>query len=577
MKDKCRQGAGSVLVIVLVMLFIIASATIGRSLFTSYVTDKTSKSVHGDLSFILAGNILKESHLRLSFLANSKDAQPELFEDFRSSNHDFTTQIPLGYLPASKEMLKQYEGYKLIDNSIEVKCLSKHPSSRLLPFFHDSYGLLELNASMRHSASGITRTKKEIFGYRTTLTGPPVPLASYTLMIADGLFLVNSYGVNNNANETIDEAISRLTELFTNLQKFATKGAELKIHLDDKADSATSLMSDKYEDAAKEVQKSIDILLQTISLKPEIFVKDFGEQTDSNSRALHYFAKPPMCFYSHEPVINLSDINLPDKLKTRLNMLDDKEKKLAEDSKKLKSFIDSKPQNLSPLSGFTRNLCQSTVDAAKEYEQLLLTDYKGFQDQLIEIGNTSYPDYLKTFMQLSKLDLLRKATTILSEEDDGTGRGINQKLNDFLDSQKRYNGLIFILNGTTEVVINRKFKGRVFLVIERDVAIERATVDDEKFDMVTIACLRHMTLKGPVEASLIPWLTFSSIPGLPIKGNIIFSRINFVSAPPEEVLAGNITYDPRLAGAAGFDGQDFLQHQYISLSPLPVAIDVERR
>ena len=250
MNNKYRQGAGSVLVIVLVMLFIIASVTIGRSLFPSHVADKTSKSVHGDLSLTLARNILREGHLKLSLLANST-LEPNLFKGFRSQEPDFIEEIPLTYLPVSKAMLTQYNGYELINNSVEVKCVSKYPSSKVMPFFHDSYGLFELSASVRHSRSGIFRKTIRIFGYRTTLTAAPVPLSNYTLMIGDGVFLVNSCGIDNDGNKTIDGAISRIYELFTNLQEFATKGNELKKHLNDKADSTLPPLSDKYNDGAK--------------------------------------------------------------------------------------------------------------------------------------------------------------------------------------------------------------------------------------------------------------------------------------------------------------------------------------
>ena len=577
MNIKCRQGAGSVLVIVLIMLFIIASATIGRSLFKSHVADKTSKSVHGDLSLALGRNILKEGHLKLSLLANSTSPST-LFQSFRSDTPSFEEEIPLTSLPVSKAMLAQYSGYKLLDDIIEIKCISKYPSSKVMAFSHDTYGIFELSASIRHSRSGTFRKTTRIFGYRTTLTAAPVPLSNYTLMIGDGVFLINSCGIDNDANKTIDGALTRISDLFANLEEFKEKGDELKKHLDDKADSALPPLSGKYSDGAREVQKSIDILEQTIPLKPQIIIRDFGVETDTNPKALHYFAKPPMCLYSQEPQLNLEDINLPDKLKNRLEIINKKEKHLARDAASLKLFIDSKPHNLGPLSELTNKFCKSTINTAKAYEKLLLKDYKGFQDRLIEIGSTSYPHYLKAFLQLSKMDLLRKATAIISDQDDGTGRDVNQKLNDFLDKEERYNGLIFVLNGTTEIIINRKFKGRIFLVIERNLTIEQATIDDEKSDMLTICCLRHMALKGPVEASLIPWFSFTSIPGIPIKGNIIFSRINFISGPPEEVLAGSISYDLRLSGASGIgDIETFNKHQYVSISPLPLAANVERR
>ena len=328
MKKQAQKGAGSIVVIVLVMLFVIATITIGRSFFTSFVADKTSKSVHGDISYILARNILKEGRQTLQILANSKALQPSLFDKFHNKNTKFTESLSLKTLPFSQKLLLQYPGYEILDNNIIINGISKYPASKILPFFHDSFGLVELNVTVRHLQSGISRNAKEIFGYRNTLTAAPIPLSNYTLLIADGVFLVNCGGVDNDANKTIDAANSRIKELYTKLQEFIDKGNELKTYLDDKAGSSNPLVSAKYEKATNEVQKSINIFSKTNQKKPTIIVKDFGEATETDKQTLHYFAKAPMCFYSREPQFDLSQINLPDQLKKRLKTLDDKEKKL---------------------------------------------------------------------------------------------------------------------------------------------------------------------------------------------------------------------------------------------------------
>jgi len=430
---------------------------------------------------------------------------------------------------------------------------------------------------VKHLPTGTIRQKSQTYEYRTTLTAPPVPLAGFTLLIGDGVFLINSNAIDNDANKTIKLAVERINSLFSTLSEFAEQGEAMKTVLKDKASSSLSPKSDKYDDAADEVEECIRYLNDTNQQKPVITVKDFGQSTETEPKSLHYFAKAPMCLYSRKPQINLKELNLPDKVKFRITQIEKGEKQLAIIAKKMKAFIDRKPDNLSKLTNLTSQLCRQTLETSKDYENLLLKDYKEFQDNLSEIGPVSYPDYLESFLQLSKTDLLSKATDVISNDSDGTGRDINQKFNDFLDTRKRYSGLLFVLNGNTELEINREFKGRLFIVVEKNVLITSATINNDKTDLTTIASLGHMSLQGPVEASLIPWFTFSSVPELPIKGNLIFSRLNFVKAPPEEVLAGKITYDSKLSGASGQNVDLFKNHQYVHIFPTPVAIDIKRR
>ncbi len=85
-----------------------------------------------------------------------------------------------------------------------------------------------------------------------------------------------------------------------------------------------------------------------------------------------------------------------------------------------------------------------------------------------------------------------------------------------------------------------------------------------------------MALIGPSEASLIPLNIFTSVPAIPLKGNIIFGRLSFVGGSPEEVLGPEITYDPLLNETTGLDSDLFQKHQYVSLSPATLANVIER-
>ena len=572
---KLRSGAGVVLVIILVLLCIIAVVVMGRSYFSSFVSSRTSKAAYGDLALLLSENALTEAHFRLGALAN--DPSSNIYKLFRNERGAFDGEIPLSKLPALVEDLKRYKTFTMPEAAVSMEVHFQAPMSRELPVPHDRYGSLKLTAEIYHDKTGVVRRVSETYDFKVNLTAPPRYFDTYTFFAADAKFLINAYALDGQANKSIDGSINRMKELFDKNEEFI-QTIDKAILAVEKAKSKAITGKSQYDDAIDNLKKSKQIIQATQSKWLKATVQQFGTDTTGVTDTLHYFSEPPMCVYSFADEIELDDLNLPDKVKTRMAAIRKGEKDYQKAGQACHDFLKPKPTNLSPLPPLIQTFSDASFALAKEYHSLLVEDYKGFQDLLVEVGNNTCEKLLPFINQFKKKDLLRKATAIISEGDFhklGDKRSISQKFNDIFDDRDSYSGLLYVYNPTEDLIIDRQFKGRVVIVVDGDVTIRSCTVEDMTQDLVTIIAVKRMQVQGPVFASLIPFLTFNKIPDISIKGNLIFSRLNFVGGPPEEVLAGKLTRDERYV-AGPTDGEVYPDYLYVSVGPEPVFVDIER-
>ncbi len=560
---------GIVLVIIMALLLVVAIVTMGRSYFSSFVADRTTKGAFGDLALELAGNALTESHFRLAKLVNSPDNGGNLFKVFRSNFSKFSTEIPLSSLPAFREDLQRCKGFSLSDGEVNVEVLFQAPLSKHLPQYYDRFGTVRLSAEVAHNGIGVVRHLQESYDFKINLMTTPRFFDTYTFFVADAVFLVNAFSKDNNANKTIDDTLERIKELGEKLDFFILKIDEAITNAEEAKSNALADISQQYSSAIDNLKKSKIILTATRQNWPIVKVRDFGIQTSLSPDSLHYFPQPPFAVYSYEKNIDMNSLNLPEKIKNRMTKLDEAEKLLKEAAEACHAFIKPKPSNLDPFPGLIQGFCSASMAAGKEYESLLIEDYKAFQDSLIEIGGSSYDKFLPFFRQFRKDDMANKATAIITEVDNtgsGDTRTINEKFDALLSRHEAFTGVLYVNNPTQELVINREFKGRLVLLVDSDVVINRATLADPLQDMLTIVAFKTMKIQGPVEASLVPWLSFSCSSSAPITGNLIFSRLNFTSSPPSETLCFQLIRDERIqAGAAKL----YPDYQHVCFGPTP--------
>jgi len=573
---KSRGGFGAVLVIILVLLCCIAVMVMGRSFFSSFVADQTTKGVFGDEALLTAQNALTEAHFRLGALANTPGM--DLFGLFRSETGAFSAEIPLAKLPALQEDLKRHRGLSLPSAAVMVDVLAQAPLSQTLPQPHDRCGVVRLTAEIYHDRAGVMRRVTETYDYKLTLVTPPRYFDTYTLFVSDAVFLVNACAIDGDVNKNLSGAVARMTELGDRNDELAGN-CDKAIQEAERARDAALVNKSAYDDAIANMRQARQILEQTRADWPRVVVVPFGTDTTGQGDTLHYFPDPPLCLYSYAPEISLSDVNLPVKVTGRMRTIDEAEREVKRTGDACHDFLERKPSDLSPLPGLTRDYCTAALAAANEYRSLLIDDYKAFQDAFVEVGGDAYDAFLPFFAQFLKTDLLTKASAVLTEGDPagtGDGRDINRKFQDLFDEHDDFSGVLYVANPTTELIVDREFKGRVVIVVDGDVTLRRVAVADPAQDLVTVVAMHMLRVQGPVQASLIPFLGFSSVADVPITGNLIFGRLNFLGGPPDEVLAGHLVRDERLL-AGPPDGPAAPDSMYFTVGPEPTFVDIERR
>ncbi len=573
---KSRSGAGVVLVIILVLLFVIAVVVMGRSQFSSFVAGKTTKSAYGDLALLLAENALTEAHFRLGTLANSPNS--EIYKLFRHEKGYGEGEIPLSKLPSLLEDLKRHKTFTLPEAAVSLEIHFQSPLSKEMPSKNDRFGSLCLQAEIYHDSTGVVRRVSETYDFKVNLVAPPRYFDTYTFFVADAVFLINSYAMDGEANKSIDASMKRMKELYDKNDEFI-RNLDQAIAAAEDAKSKALTGGSQYDAAINNLRKSKQIIQQTQGQWPQATVQSFGTETTGIDDTLHYFPDAPMCVYSYADEIDLDDVNLPDKVKKRMEDIKTAEQEHQKASQACHDFLKPKPTNLSPLPGLIQSYCDATLATVKQYHGLLVQDYKGFQDELIEVGSSSYSKFSKFFNQFKKRDLLRKASAVITEGDyfkQNDSRDITTKFNAIFDDRESFSGLLYVCNPKEELVIDRQFKGRVVIVVDGDVTIRSCTVEDMTQDMVTIIGIRKMQVQGPVVASLIPFWSFQKVPDIEITGNLVFSRLNFTGGPASEILAGKIKRDERLiSGPTGEEvSADYL---YVNIGPEPIFVDIERR
>lgn len=574
---RSRSGAGVVLIIVLVLLCIISIVVMGRSQFSSFVSDRASKGVYGDLALLIAKNALTEAHFRLGKLANSPENA--FYSEIRQNYSSFESQISLSKLPALGAELEKKPSFKLINSSVDLDVLFQFSSSKELPQPYDRHGSIRLSVSVYHELTGVIRRLSETYDFKLSLVTPPRFFDTYTFFVADGVFLVNSHALEDDANDNIDGALKRIDELEERNLSLQSK-IEQAIEALERAKSEAMTGISQYTAAINEARKSKTILSKYEDKWPKIEVADYGENTTGKTNILHHFPAPPICLYSYAPEIDLYDVNLPLKLSKRLESIKAAEQEFKVASMACHDFLETKPSNLSPLPQLIENYCESALKVSNCYGDMLIEDYKAFQDELIEVGGTSYSEFIPFFKQFSKNDYLRKATVVLEEKDGSSTATIgsaSSQFSKFFREHEAFSGVLYIHNPNSTLQINHEFKGKMVIVVDGDVSINSLTIDDKRKDLVTLISFGSMTLNSnsKVQASLIPWMTLDMEPGTVIEGNIIFSRLNFISTAPERVLAAKLERDERIL-AGRENGTFYKSRLHFSMSPSKNFVRIER-
>jgi len=564
---RSRRGIGVAIVIVVVFVRILAVVGISQGYFASFVADQSLKSSMGDLAADLAANAQTEAHFRLAHLVNAPGGAA--YSLVRERTDGFSLAVPQADLPVFSDILKGHPGFVLEGGAVQCTVVRQGPASGVTPSPHDKYGWLRLEAAVSYAPLRVTRRLARTFDVRVCLTHPPRFFDANTVFIAEPEFLINSYAVDNDANTTITRAVEQLKNLAAFNEKLLQK-------LQEAASQPMIPASDKAN-----LDEMIRLVRDVRDKWPTVQVDPDNLNTDAQPTTLHLFPRPPLALFTNAETVDLGALNLPDKVKDRQQRIQAATEALQQVIRQIENDGNA---SSSRLLQYVQRYHDEVLILADQLRGLLLDDYKGFQDAFVEVTGDDYKAFEPYLRQLDKNDLRGKATQGLFEKDPfemDDGRDITTKVRDLLDRGPAASGLLYVVNPTQELTVDRTFRGRLVLVVERDVTIRRAVVEDPAQDLLTIVCFGRMAVEGPVQASLMPWGTYRCDQGRTIDGSVIFNRVNFVAGQPADVMTGVVRRNPNMpAGPETPKGQP--SHVYpgamhVSLAPAPSYVETGRR
>ena len=371
-------------------------------------------------------------------------------------------------------------------------------------------------------------------------------------------------------NKSIEGALKKLKDLYEQNDKMLSRMKE-------------AMSSSQLPAGARASLEQMVRLLEDVKAKwPQVKLGANSQKTDDVEDTLHLFPRQPLLLMTNAESVDLAQLNLPDKVKFRMEKIQTAFDKLKETLKEVERM--GKNASPSQLVPYVQRYHDDVLYLAGEYRGLLLEDYKKFQDSLVEISGDDYRLFEPYLAQMDKNDLRCKSTIGLYEKDPfemDDKRTISQKVEDLLNRGPAFSGLLYISNPKETLVIRRTFRGRLVIVVEGDVTIERATVEDKNQDLLTIISFGSMAVEGNVHGTLMSWGSYRSQPAVTIEGSVIFKRVNFVGGNPKEVMCGLVNRNERMRAGnkaeKGGASVTYFDAMHFSLAPAPSVVTSKRR
>jgi len=577
-----RAGFGTVLTVVLTMLFCLAAAGVGHGFYSTFVSGQTQRYAMGDAALDLAENAIACAHFLVGQQANDPDDGLGLYRRFREATGAFSVALPVADLPGLVALLADQPNFRLVDEQVLLEVPFQQPNSVVHATEHDRFGTITLSAAVEFVPTGVVRRLSRTFDMKVSLTAPPRPFDQTTLFIHDPTVLINSFAVNEDANHYIMAAHQRLANL-----KKATEG-----FIQSYQNAIDEASGKKGAGAAVAcLQRCVALCQQVLATyPPPVTITDEDPvDTETDPNTLHLFpARGTFAVWTKSPKVALEAVNVAKKVKEHRERLGTSDPELVQQYyDRINAFLNAKPRDLGPLIPMQEAWCTEVTKAAGLWYELLTGIYKPFQDTFQEMGGERYQAFEPSMASLeSPDDWIARSSTVLVEGDPfglHDERTVTQKFGDLLGRNESFSSVVYVKNTTQPLVVDRTFAGRMVLVVEGDVTISKALVADSTKDMLTIVSFGRMRVEGPVQAALVAGYRLSMTPEADIRGSLYVRELTWDGAAGDlsGVLEGTLERDGRLT--CGPDVVDRTKqsvnpdYQYVTVAPGTVFATVERR
>ena len=432
MNSKSRSGHGTLLVLVLALLMLLAVMGVAHGFFSASVVKYNQYATKGDVAIDLAENALAEAHRVIATKLNDKSCK--LFQMFREKLGSFTFSLTSSDLPYLAAELKKQNCFSLVKDEVTITVLGGVSTSKAMPTDWDRAGRLRICASIVHQESKIVRRLAQIYDFRISLPAVPRPLDRHTLVIGDGIPLISTYA---NANETINGTQKRLDELKTVLRQRKEDFEKTKEELAGNSEAQAALPL--LDLAAKECQ-------QLLSQWPKI-------------EGLSLFPEGAFTITTDSAQLDLSTFNLPAKVRKRASSIDVMEKQQAKSYQSLCTTLEKCANGKAEHNRVLETLmkwCQDLEGLVVEYEGLLVEDYLAFQQNCKFHEDDDMALFEAILASLVPADLIYKSTAVIYDFDvhqNGDLRNINLKFKQLINRGPAFSGVLYVMNKDEELVI----------------------------------------------------------------------------------------------------------------------------
>jgi len=582
-RRAAHAGFGTLLVIVMALLLCLIVMGIGHGYFSSFTSDQTQKNLMGDTAFDLAENALESAHYHIGVAANDPSAgAPDLFRRFRDELGDFSVDLPVATLPGMAAELDRPElkNFAVVGDAVRLEVMFQRPASVKLPTQYDRFGTLRLTARAEFRPKGVVRSVTRTYDFRISFVSTPRPFDRATVYFHDPKSFLSAFAYKGDPNEYIPfahEKIAGFRKATEDLRRAYDEEFLRKIEGKPRAGPTVQIL--------KQVIAEMDDLLNN-RWPPEVTVEPAGTATKDRENTLHLL--PPLgtfALWTKASTVDLGRLNAPASLKLRTAVLEVREPEQLEANDDIKTFLDKAPAGFRPLIPLQHRWNVLVHEIVWTYHRILIDDYKWLQDHLNELPQPAY-DSFKPHADAIHPDDLANRSSIVAVEGDcyrlGDDRDINRKYVDLLTRGPACSSVLFVLNTTQELVVDRVFSGRLVTVVTDDVTLRKVAVEDQDRDTVTFVDFGRMAVEGKVQASLVVGGTLMMEPETEITGNLYVREFLMDgSVPPDRILTGTLIRDDRLVGGpASADGTRSTvnpDYQYLTLGPDPVFVTIDRR
>ncbi len=560
MKLSSRGGFGTILTMVLAVVFCLGVAGVWHLLFATSTAKMARRAYCGEQALELARNALVCAHFYCSEELNEKGT--DLYNRIRSEKDAFSLNFGKSKLLALSDELAKKKNFNF--QNVVVEVLFQRPSSLICPTEYDRYGSFRLSTAVTHRPSGVTRRLSKTYEFKVSLATVPRPFDLSTMFVANAAPYVHANSIDGHANNNLKEAWQRMCYLV-----FLSNYYYCQIMY-----AATILAK-----ADEEYRQGANYLMNSVNQVGLVTAHFYTlEPMEPGAQGPAWFPNGPFALSSISDEVDLAKFDLVKKIGTHVEKLKTLESEWLEATTNFNTFLGvcASSPNLAMMVPFAQKYCETAKACLDEYHAMLLT-YKEFQQTFHLIGGDTHKNLQPYINTMGCRDLCARATNVIGEGDEfqcGDTRSVSEKVSDLIANG--LSGVLYVQNPNENLTLDlQAFKGHLVIIAEGDLTISGARVEDKSRDYLTIIALSKVTIDGPIEGGLVARNEIIAGGEIDVEGPF------FVDTLGSAWMIGTVKRAPYLlAGSSAVDGtlnSVDVDYQYASLAPFARTAKVLRK